>query len=242
MAFNSFLDARHEKAGAVIETDLCIIGSGAAGITIAREFVGSSIRVCLLEAGGLSINPEVADPSVIDSVGREYVNKYRRVCACLAALQIIGVATACRSSPSILKSFIGSIIVAGHMRMTNWSRIARAHAALGLGAFDYDARRIIQALGLEQFPFDPLAIETVISRYNAVRFGLAFGDELATAPNMRVFLYAEVTRLNLQDGGNALSTALIVTVAGNELTENAKYFDKPPAALKIRAFSLLSNH
>src|SRR5262245_11554747 len=50
MAFTSFLDARHEEAGSVIETDLCIIGSGAAGITIAREFIGSSIRVCLLEA------------------------------------------------------------------------------------------------------------------------------------------------------------------------------------------------
>ena len=41
----------------------------------------------------------------------------------------------------------------------------RAHAVLGLGAFDYDAPRMGQALGLEQFPFDPFAIETVISRF-----------------------------------------------------------------------------
>jgi choline dehydrogenase-like flavoprotein len=51
MAFKSFLDARDEEPGSVIETDLCIIGSGAAGITIAREFIGSSVRVCLLEGG-----------------------------------------------------------------------------------------------------------------------------------------------------------------------------------------------
>ena len=75
MAFKSFLDARQEEAGSIIEADLCIIGSGAAGITIAREFIGSSIRVCLLEAGGLSVDPEVDDRSVIDNIGREYRNK-----------------------------------------------------------------------------------------------------------------------------------------------------------------------
>jgi len=71
----------------------------------------------------------------------------------------------------------------------------RAHAVLGLGAFDYDAPRMGQALGLEQFPFDPFSIETVISRFNPVRFGLTFGAELDTAPNVCVILYAEVTRL-----------------------------------------------
>src|SRR5262249_56842372 len=75
MAFKSFLDARQADDGSVIETELCIIGSGAAGFAIAREFIGSSVRVCLLEAGGLSIDPEVAERSVIDTVGREYPNK-----------------------------------------------------------------------------------------------------------------------------------------------------------------------
>jgi choline dehydrogenase-like flavoprotein len=46
----------------------------------------------------------------------------------------------------------------------------RAHEVLGLGAFDYNAMRLSQALGLERFPFDPSAIETVISRYNSVMF------------------------------------------------------------------------
>ena len=37
---------------ALIETDLCVIGAGAAGITIAREFIGSKLQVCLVESGG----------------------------------------------------------------------------------------------------------------------------------------------------------------------------------------------
>jgi choline dehydrogenase-like flavoprotein len=243
MAFNSFLDARHEEAGSVIETDLCIIGSGAAGITIAREFIGSSIRVCLLEAGGLSIDPEVADRSAIDSVGREYVSKDS------TRLRLFGGSTNhwgghCVPLQPIDFEKLDWINYSGwpyaYDELEPYYR--RAHAVLGLGAFDYDVPRIIQALGLKRFPFDPFAIETVISRYNAVRFGLTFGDELATAPNVRVFLYAEVTRLNLHDGGDALSTALIVTVAGNELMVNAKYFVLAAGGIENPRILLLSNH
>ena len=35
------------------ETDVCIVGAGVAGITLARELVGGELRVCLLESGGL---------------------------------------------------------------------------------------------------------------------------------------------------------------------------------------------
>ena len=243
MAFKSFLDARHEEAGSIIETDLCIIGSGAAGITIAREFIGSSVRVCLLEAGGLSVNPEVADRSVIDSVGREYLNKDS------ARLRLFGGSTnhwggQCVPLQPIDFEKLDWINYSGwpyeYDELEPYYR--RAHAVLGLGAFDYDAPRIIRALGLEQFPFDPSAIETVISRYNPVRFGLTFGDELDAAPNVRVILYAEVTRLNLQDGGDALSTASIVTVAGNELKVNAKYFVLAAGGIENPRILLLSNH
>ncbi len=35
----------------VVEADVCVIGAGPAGITFAREFVGSEVRVALLESG-----------------------------------------------------------------------------------------------------------------------------------------------------------------------------------------------
>ena len=47
-----FIDARSIEGGAVVEADLCIVGAGAAGIAIAREFIGRSTRVVLLESGG----------------------------------------------------------------------------------------------------------------------------------------------------------------------------------------------
>jgi choline dehydrogenase-like flavoprotein len=46
---------------AVIETDICIIGAGPAGITLARELIGSSLRVTLLESGGFEFDPHIQE-------------------------------------------------------------------------------------------------------------------------------------------------------------------------------------
>ena len=45
-------DARTLDSGNTLEADLCIIGGGAAGITMAMELLNSGLRVLLLESGG----------------------------------------------------------------------------------------------------------------------------------------------------------------------------------------------
>ena len=51
-------DLRKHHA-AVLTTDICIVGAGAAGIALAHEFVGSGKRVLLLESGGERFDPGV---------------------------------------------------------------------------------------------------------------------------------------------------------------------------------------
>ena len=46
------IDARTLDNGSLIEGDLCIIGTGAAGLSIALEWVAAGRKVILLEAGG----------------------------------------------------------------------------------------------------------------------------------------------------------------------------------------------
>ena len=45
-----FADLRELPDGHTVDCDLCIIGGGAAGISIAREFIGSRTQVCLIES------------------------------------------------------------------------------------------------------------------------------------------------------------------------------------------------
>ena len=45
------IDTRELEPDSTLRTDVCVIGGGAAGITIARELAGGSLDVILLESG-----------------------------------------------------------------------------------------------------------------------------------------------------------------------------------------------
>jgi choline dehydrogenase-like flavoprotein len=53
------IDARTLPSGETIETEVCIVGAGPAGVSLARELAGQDFRVCLLETGGLEPNDDI---------------------------------------------------------------------------------------------------------------------------------------------------------------------------------------
>lgn len=55
------IDARTLDDGSAIEGDLCVVGAGAAGITLALEFDRTPLRVILLESGGFDYDDRVQD-------------------------------------------------------------------------------------------------------------------------------------------------------------------------------------
>ncbi len=65
-------DARTLPNGAVLEGDVCIVGAGASGITIARELNHSPLKVILLEGGGFEFDPKMQDLYRGDIVGQPY--------------------------------------------------------------------------------------------------------------------------------------------------------------------------
>ena len=61
--------------GSVLTSDVCVIGSGAAGITLAHELNGTALSVLVLEAGGLSQDVAAEEDSfTIDHLGIPYGN------------------------------------------------------------------------------------------------------------------------------------------------------------------------
>ena len=67
------IDARTLTEDTTVTTDICIVGAGAAGITLAREFSGKSFRVCLLESGGLEFENETQSLYAGEIVGLPYI-------------------------------------------------------------------------------------------------------------------------------------------------------------------------
>ena len=63
-------DLREYSPGATVKTDICVIGAGAAGITIARELAGGTQEVCLVDGGGLEYGfPDSQELYQGDTVG-----------------------------------------------------------------------------------------------------------------------------------------------------------------------------
>lgn len=57
---------------AELEADTCVIGAGAAGITVARRLLAAGQRVVLLESGGIDYEPDTAALNAGENVGEPY--------------------------------------------------------------------------------------------------------------------------------------------------------------------------
>jgi len=53
-----FIDGRTIADQSIIETDIAIIGAGAAGITLARDLTGTQWRVILIESGSFDLDDD----------------------------------------------------------------------------------------------------------------------------------------------------------------------------------------
>lgn len=59
-------------SGTALEADVCVVGSGPVGTSIAAELARASLRVCLLEGGGREYEPESQAPYAFESVGHPW--------------------------------------------------------------------------------------------------------------------------------------------------------------------------
>jgi choline dehydrogenase-like flavoprotein len=72
------LDSRRVDGDEVV-VDVCIVGTGPAGLGLAQEFLGDGTRVCLLESGGLTPEPAAQDLAAGLTVG-DPIHPPREVC------------------------------------------------------------------------------------------------------------------------------------------------------------------
>src|SRR5271163_1943823 len=69
-----FIDLRSIPDGTEITTEICIVGAGAAGITLAREFNGSGMACALLESGGTDFDSKTQELYAGDNIGRPFLD------------------------------------------------------------------------------------------------------------------------------------------------------------------------
>jgi len=215
-----FIDARSLPAGQALETDLCIIGAGAAGITIAREFLGHDARFLVVESGGLEFDAATQDLYRGSYHGPSHTRlEYNR-------LRYFGGSTnhwdgVCRPlSPDDFRQrpwLPHSGWPFDYADLEPYYR--RANTVCELGPYDYSP---LQGTEPEFTGGDIIAATN--RRSPPTRFGRRYRAELKRARNHRTLLHANVTELVTGANGRHLDHARLQCLDGPALTVRAKHF------------------
>lgn len=233
-------DARQLPTGSHVEADVCIIGAGAAGITLARELAGATMRICLLESGGFEPDTTTQQLSDMINLGRPY--------PATAGLRCLGGAANAWGGHCVPMRSL-------NLEKLPWSPYSgwpfglgelepyyrRAHDLLQLGPFDYDPARAAALTRTALLPFDPARVETVVSRYRRLQFGAAYRDELVKASSIVLYTHANVTSVNRATDGDHVETVTVRTIAGSAFTVRAETYVLATGGIE-NARILLASH
>jgi choline dehydrogenase-like flavoprotein len=202
-----FIDARSVPTGTVIETEVCIVGAGVAGITLAREFTHCRFRVILLESGGAELEHATQDLYAGSDIGRPYD------LFAASRLRYFGGTTnhwggVWCDMPNLLDFEIrdGAPYSGWPFSLSYlepWYR--RAHPVLKLGPYGYALSDWGIAPSDIPEPFrGPHFVCRVLQQGPATRFGAEYGPELRQAPNMSVYLHANALRFDASENGGVV--------------------------------------
>jgi choline dehydrogenase-like flavoprotein len=239
-------------ADTVFDADLAIVGGGPAGLTIAREFFGTPIRVLVLESGLLEETTDHAALAELESAGepRSNTQKRKRLAFHSASssswspdLQPYGVR--CRALGGSTHAWAGksaafdSIDFAKRswVPYSGWpieraslaSYLDRAAHILNLGPNSYDDS-LWELIGMAapEPRIDVEGLRSFFWQFARSRIDhldvMRFGREFVTfkAENVRVLLNATVTQIELAANAASFSGLEISTIEGVRSRVNAK--------------------
>lgn len=236
------VDFRTDEAGRDISCDICIIGAGAAGITLGCSLVDSGFQVCLLESGGLEFSPDIQSLYEGEGVGLENAsptgcrlryfggatNHWRGWCAPLRDIDF-------QARPWIPDS--GWPI----RRVDLNPYYEKAQDICQIGAFSYEASALMD--DEHRFPpFSPEKADIRFFRFSPpTRFGRVYRDKLRKAKNIKVLLYANTTRLETDETASEVREVRLKTLEGKTGTVKARIFVLACGGMENARLLLLSN-
>lgn len=229
--------------GVRLDTDVCIVGGGPAGISLAAELAHTRVRVCLLEGGGADREPETQALYRFESVGAGWKGDAERR---VRALSGSSMTWAGRCAPLDSIDFRARSWVP-HSGWPIGRRdldppLERAGALLGLGPQRYD-ESLFQRFGVAppSPALDPALLRQQIWQYSRGKSSphepVRFADDvlagLRDSSSLTLVLHANVTRIDTEGGrvtgvsasslnGKRLSVRAKVVVLACGAIENAR--------------------
>jgi len=232
------IDARTLENNTLIEGDICIVGAGAAGITLALQFLGSPLKIILLEGGGFEYEAKMQDMYRGRSVGLPYYSLES------ARLHYFGGTTGhwagyCSEYDEI------------DFRKREW--VPGSGWPLTRNDLDKYYKKAAEILELQTSPpdsrilksslnFDRNLLKDKIWYFSPpVRFGKKYRETITRAPNIILYTYANVTNIIANENITAVKELTVKNIAGKEHKVRAKKIILACCAIQNARLLLASN-
>jgi choline dehydrogenase-like flavoprotein len=227
------IDARGLPTDQVIQTEVCIIGSGPAGLTLAHEFAGQNFRVCLLESGGL----ELPDPATASLSEVETVGDFKQVLPDTRNRRFGGNS-----------SYWGIYVDQNNLGLrhrpldevdfekrdwlphSGWAfdrshllpYYQRAHQVLKMSEFAYEPEDWEDAQA-KRLPLVGDRVRTSMFRFSAAKtFFEDYRQEIDQSPNITTYLHANAVELETDETAQTVQRVRVACLTGNQFWVNAK--------------------
>jgi choline dehydrogenase-like flavoprotein len=221
------IDARSVQDGIEVDADVCIVGGGAAGISLARSMDQSGLRVVLLESGNTQPDQATQNLYAGQDIGRPYsmfnTSRFRFLGG---TTNMWGGAWCDLPSDLDFEERDGVPMSGWPLSMEElapWYH--RAQPVLRLGPFAY---------ALDDWGIDPAEVPApfrgphlqcrVLQQAPTTRFGKYYRAELQKSKNISTYLNANVLEIGTEAGGKVVRHVLVGTLSGVRFTVRAKQF------------------
>lgn len=239
----AFIDARTLRQGHRIEADICVIGSGAAGLAIAKRFLGSSRNVVVLESGGEQPDEETQGLCQGRSIGQLHAPLHT------SRLRYFGGTT---------NHWTGHVRNLDPIDFERRAWVPDSGWPIDPSDLDLYWEQACAFLGLPEEAFDiatssapdrrPWAFEEgrIQSRLRRVvpernlRLGPMLRDEMAGSTNVDIYLYANVLRIGLAEVHKQVRQLEVSTLTGTRFTAHARAFVLATGGIENPRILLLS--
>ena len=220
------IDLRKIESGRNFSADICIVGTGVAGLTLARGLLKAGLKICLVESGGGDFDQETQDLYDGEVTGRTYspLNKSR--------LRFFGGTTAIWGGrcvpldPIDFEPRPGILDTGWPFRIDALSEYySKARELFELPFEEYD-ERLWPKTGIAPPDFDPDRMRSgfwqVDDKY--WRFGLAQCRDLTAHPNVDLLLHANVVNIETGEAARNVTDLHIASLDGKIGTIKARVF------------------
>jgi choline dehydrogenase-like flavoprotein len=229
-----------ERSAGTRDFDVCIIGAGPAGISLALELDGTGLRVCLLEAGGERYHRASQQLYEGEFLGDRYPPLRDTRLAALGGTSSVWAGW-CRPLETEDFEAPRSEGACGwpFSRDELMPHYHRAQHRCGLGLFEYDAE--FWQARLQHIPLlaDDETVRHAIFHVLPQRFGARYRAQLEASDNVQLVLHAPVERLLVTANGTVEGVA-VRTLDGSRSRVRARRYVLAAGGIENARMLLLS--